>query len=73
MLTRVSVLLQHHGYKHDPSRDRKKTSLLAKLDFTMSKIKTHTRRDWGTHAKELLLGCAYTFMCVFLLFSFRIP
>ncbi|PIL26296.1 hypothetical protein GSI_12052 [Ganoderma sinense ZZ0214-1] len=51
-----------HGYKHDPSRDRKKTSLLAKLDFTKSKIRTHTRRDWGTHAKELLLGWAYTFM-----------
>ncbi|EJF60256.1 hypothetical protein DICSQDRAFT_137595 [Dichomitus squalens LYAD-421 SS1] len=51
-----------HGYKRDPTRDRKKTSLLAKLDFTKTKITTHTRRDWGTHAKELLLGCAYTFM-----------
>lgn len=34
------------------------------MNFGIAKIRQHSRKDWGTHAKELLLGYAYTFVYV---------
>jgi len=56
------IAANRRGYLRDPSREATKTSLLPKINFGKAKIATHTRRDWGTHAQELLLGCAFTFM-----------
>ncbi|KZV98533.1 hypothetical protein EXIGLDRAFT_763387 [Exidia glandulosa HHB12029] len=56
------IAANRHGYKHDPTRDAHLTSMQARLDFEKAKIVQHSRRDWGTHAKELLLGFAFTFV-----------
>lgn len=56
------IAANRHGYKHDPSRDASRTSTSPTVDFGKAKIVQHSRRDWGTHAKELLLGFAYTFV-----------
>ncbi|EJD35112.1 hypothetical protein AURDEDRAFT_175837 [Auricularia subglabra TFB-10046 SS5] len=56
------IAAQRHGYKHDPTRDANLTANIPRLDFEKSKIVQHSRRDWGTHAKELLLGYAFTFV-----------
>ncbi|KZV79031.1 hypothetical protein EXIGLDRAFT_735938 [Exidia glandulosa HHB12029] len=56
------IAAQRHGYKHDPTRSANLTSTMPLLDFEKSKIVQHSRRDWGTHAKELLLGYAFTFI-----------
>ncbi|KAH7099989.1 hypothetical protein BKA62DRAFT_707919 [Auriculariales sp. MPI-PUGE-AT-0066] len=48
--------------RHATTRDAALTGNMPLLDFEKSKITTHSRRDWGTHAKELLLGFAFTFI-----------
>ncbi|KAH8918852.1 hypothetical protein BT69DRAFT_1322562 [Atractiella rhizophila] len=55
------VAVSRHGYVHDRHRDIEHANKLA-ADPSRASITIHSRNDWGTHAKELLLGNAFQYL-----------
>ncbi|KAH8926507.1 hypothetical protein BT69DRAFT_1238907 [Atractiella rhizophila] len=55
------MAVSRHGYVHDKERDLAHANKIM-VDRQRGQITIHSRNDWGTHAKELLLGHAFQFI-----------